>query len=82
MQSKVFTVFVPEDNVFASTHACAPNADLTEGIYSPAVDDGFYVQLTGLAVGTHTLVIHAENPSAGLALDVTYNLDVVPVVNQ
>ena len=58
--------------------ACAP--DLTDGIYSPAVDDGYYVKLNPLAVGSHTLHIHAEQPSAGLVLDVTYNLNVVPVV--
>lgn len=62
--------------------ACAPAPDLTGGIYSPAVDDGFYVRLNPLAVGAHTLHIHADNPSAGFTLDVTYNLNVIPVVNK
>jgi len=48
------------------------------GIYSPAVDDGFYVQLNPLKVGSHTLHFHAENP--GFVEDVTYNLTVVPVL--
>ena len=74
VQSKVFAVALPDDNLFAF---CLP-----AGIYSPAVDDGIYVRLEHLAVGAHTLIIHAENPSAALSLDVTYNLNVVPVVSK
>jgi hypothetical protein len=78
MQSPVFEIALPEVNFFAG--ACAP--DLTDGVYSPAVDDGYYVQLSNLAVGAHTLVIHAEQPALGFSLDVTYNLTVVPVVKK
>lgn len=78
-QSKVFELTLPEDNVFVSGGICAALAD---GVYSPAVDDGFYVQLNGLTVGPHSLVIHAENPSQGFALDLTYNLNVVQVITQ
>ena len=52
------------------------------GPLSPAVDDGIYVHVNPLAVGLHTLDIHAENPSQGFALDVTYNLTVVPIVEK
>jgi hypothetical protein len=52
------------------------------GIYSPGVDDGIYVRLNPLRVGAHTLRFHAENPSLGFSLDVTYLLDVVPVVRR
>jgi|SRR5690242_18665622 len=76
--SQVFEVALPADNLFAGF--CAP--PLSAGIYSPAVDDGFYVRLNPLAVGPHTLHIHAENPDAGFALDITYNLNVVPVVTR
>ena len=77
--SQVFEVALPDDNIFVG--ACSP--DLTGGIYSPAVDDGFYVRLNPLAVGAHTLHIHAENPTPpGFVLDLTYNLNVVPVVTQ
>jgi hypothetical protein len=79
MQSKVFQLALPVDNVFVSAGICA---DLADGVYSPAVDDGFYVQLNGLTVGAHLLVVHAENPSQGATLDMTYNLNVVPVVTQ
>jgi len=77
MQSKVFELALPVDNVFVSADICA---DLADGIYSPAVDDGFYVQLNNLTVGPHSLVIHAEDQ--GSVLDLTYNLNVVPVVTQ
>jgi hypothetical protein len=73
-KSPVFAVAVPADNLFS---ACLP-----AGIYSPAVDAGVYVRLIPLAVGAHTLQIHAENPGAGFELDVTYHLNAVPVVLQ
>jgi len=76
--SPVFEIALPDDNIFGG--ACTP--DLTGGIYSPAVDEGFYVRLNPLSLGAHTLLIHAENPGQGFALDVTYNLNVVPVVNK
>lgn len=77
-QSQVFEVALPDDNIFVG--ACTP--DLTGGIYSPAVDDGYYVRLNPLAVGAHTLHIHAEQATAGFTLDITYNLNVVPVVTK
>jgi hypothetical protein len=79
VQSKVFEVALPEENIFDAL--CAPGG-APAGIYSPAVDDGFYVRLKPLDVGKHTLRIHAENPSAEFTLDVTYNLTVVPVVQK
>ena len=77
-QSQVFEVALPDDNLFVG--ACTP--DLTGGVYSPAVDDGFYVRLNPLSIGAHTLHIHAENPAAGFTLDVTYSLNVKPVANR
>ncbi|MEP7183381.1 MAG: hypothetical protein ABI886_14455 [Betaproteobacteria bacterium] len=81
VKSKVFDVALPEDNLFAAV--CEPYGGLPAGIYSPAIDDGIYVRLNPLAVGPHTLQIHAENPSAaGFVLAVTYHLEVVPVVSR
>jgi hypothetical protein len=77
VKSGVFAVALPEDNVFDSP--CAGLGGVPAGIYSPAVDDGFYVLLNPLSVGGHTLHFHAENPSQGFTQDVTYNLTVVPV---
>ena len=74
IQSKIFAIALPDDNIAGGAPGCPA------GIYSPTVDDGYYVQLKPLKVGTHTLHFHAENPSAGFTLDVTYHLDVVPVV--
>jgi hypothetical protein len=76
VQSQVFEVALPGDNVFIPV--CGGNSPA--GIYSPAVDDGFYVSLEPLRVGSHTLRFHAENPKANFVEDVTYNLTVVPVL--
>jgi len=78
VRSKVFEVALPEDNVFDAP--CASFGGVPAGIYSPAVDEGFYVRLNPLKVGSHTLQIHAENPSATFVQDITYELTVVPVV--
>jgi hypothetical protein len=75
--SPVFEVALPDDNIFVG--ACSP--DLAGDIYSPAVDDGYYVRINPLPVGAHTLHIHAEDASGG-ALDLTYNLNVVPVTTK
>lgn len=75
--SQVFEVALPADNLFAG-----PCGGLAAGIYSPAIDDGYYVRLNPLAVGPHTVQIHAENPDASFVLDVTYNLNVVPLVTK
>jgi hypothetical protein len=79
VQSQVFEVALPKDNVYVAL--CFP-LPVPPGIYSPAVDDGFYVLLDPLRVGNHTLHFHAENPSQNpvFTQDVTYNLTIVPVV--
>ena len=76
LQSPVFEVALPEDNVFDAP--CSP-LNVPAGIYSPAVDDGFYVLLEPLKTGTHTLRIQAAIPAQGFTLDVTFNLNVVPI---
>jgi hypothetical protein len=55
-----------------------PNYDVPAGIFSPAVDDGYYVKLKQLRIGAHTLHLRAET-ATGVDQDVTYNLTVVPV---
>lgn len=76
IRSEVFAAALPEDNLFDGPCASIGSSS-PAGIFSPAIDDGFYVQLKPLKVGAHTLHIHAENVSAGFTLDVTYNLMVV-----
>jgi hypothetical protein len=78
VQSTVFEVALPKENVFGAP--CPPSPELVPpGIYSPAVADGFYVLLRPLRVGRHTLHFHAENPP-NPSQDVTYTLTVVPVL--
>jgi hypothetical protein len=78
VQSQVFAVALPEDNVFDAPCLGAGLGNVPAGVYSPAVDEGFYVKLNPLDVGTHSVVFHAE--SGVFVADVTYNLTVVPVV--
>jgi hypothetical protein len=73
VQSEAFEAALPEDNVFVAP--CS--GDSPEGIYSPAVDDGFYVELGPLTVGSHML--HFQAKARGTVQDITYNLTVVPV---
>jgi len=80
VQSDVFEVALPKNNVFDAPCTGANLGDVPAGIYSPAVDEGFYVLLDPLSVGNHTLHFHAENTSQGFTQDVTYNLNVVPVL--
>ena len=59
------------------------------GIYSPSVDDGYYVMLKPLPVGPHTLHFTGASPgcdypptgfhSPAISVDVTYQLTIVPV---
>jgi hypothetical protein len=78
VQSKVFAVSLPEDNVFDSP--CATFGGVPAGVYSPAAGDGFYVLLDPLRVGDHTLHFHADS-NQGFT-DVTYHLTVVRVLEK
>ncbi|MFL6465933.1 MAG: hypothetical protein ACJ73N_16180 [Bryobacteraceae bacterium] len=74
-RSRVFAVTLPENNIFDTPDVC----NVPAGVYSPAVDEGFYVSLSPLKAGAHTLHFHAENPDQKFTQDVTYNLTVVHV---
>lgn len=77
VKSVVFATTLPADNIFNSV--CGGPGTVPAGVYSPSVDDGYYAVVAPLTVGSHTLHIHAEVPSQGFVLDVTYDLTVVPV---
>jgi hypothetical protein len=79
VKSVVFAVALPENNIFDAL--CAP-LNVPAGIYSPAVDDGFYVLLNPLSVGSHALHFHGELPTANVTEDVTYNLTVIKVLTK
>lgn len=62
--SPVFSITLPEDNVFG-----AP-----AGTYAPAVAGGIYLMLAPLPPGEH--VIHVQGSGPGFTVDVTYHLTV------
>jgi hypothetical protein len=73
VQSDVFAIAVPADNI---TGPSGDPSQCAAGVYSPAVDDGYYVKLDPLKVGPHTVHIQVTAP---FSIDVTYNLAVVQV---
>ena len=78
IQSAPFIAALPVDNIFLGP--C--KGDSPAGIFSPSVDDGYYVKVDSLSVGTHTLQFTAVNTDAGFNLNVTYTLDVKPVTTK
>jgi len=78
VKSKVFAVALPEDNLFDAPCSGQKDPNVPAGVFAPAIDDGYYVRLKPLKAETHTVHFHAENPSQSFVLDVTYNLTVVP----
>jgi hypothetical protein len=76
VQSPVFGVALPEDNIFDPL--CAPE-NVPGGIYSPAITDGIYALVNPLPVGSHEIHFAAEAIGGGFT-DVTYTIEVVPLV--
>jgi hypothetical protein len=80
VQSIVFEVALPEDNVFDAPCIGADLGNVPGGRdIIAAVDDGFYATVGPLQPGGHTVRIKATNPSQGFVEDVTYKLTVVRV---
>jgi len=85
LQSSVFKVALPGDNVFnflfgvVCTSPPDASPTLAAGIYSPSVDYGYYVLLDPLKKGVHKLQIQSTSPTATAPTDVTYTLNVVAV---
>jgi hypothetical protein len=80
VQSDVFVLAQPADNL--QTLACPPGQS-PAGVFSPAVDDGYFVLLQPLSVGNHTLHITASDlPLFPFTADITYDLTVVPVTTK
>jgi hypothetical protein len=72
VQSPVFSYTLPADNIWSFFYGTT----FAPGLYAPAVDDGIYVLLKPLSPGKHVIHFHAELPSGGLFVDVTYNITV------
>jgi len=81
LRSPVFEIALPEENVFDAQCKAADLGNVPAGIFSPAVDEGFYVLLKRLKIGNHMLRIRVENPSQNFKLDVTFKLIVVRVLD-
>lgn len=64
--STIYSVDVVEGNVFG----------YPPGPYHPCVDAGYYVMLTPLSVGSHTIHFAGTNADGSFGLDVTYHLTV------
>ncbi len=62
-----YMVTLPENNVWG----------IPAGTYGPSVDDGYWLMLTPLTPGKHTIHFTAAN-SSGWNLEVTYHLTVKP----
>jgi hypothetical protein len=65
-ESVVFTTTVPDGNLLG----------LPAGDYAPCVDNGYYLMLTPLKPGKHTIRFMAENADQSFSLDVTYHINV------
>jgi hypothetical protein len=74
VRSEIFATVFPQDNLFGA--ACLGQGQ----IYSPSVDDGYYVKLPGLRQGMHHLSIRGT--AAGFSVDVFYTLSVVKVARK
>ncbi len=73
IKSTVYEIVLPEDNVF---DAPCGSPGVPGGIYSPAVDDGYYVLLHSLKPGVHTIHFEANDGFE----NVTYKLTVTPIL--
>jgi hypothetical protein len=71
VKSQVFAVAIPAQSILGGGPSCPAS------IFSPVVNDGYYVSLAPLGSGKHNINIQAS--SGKFIVDVTYNLTVVPV---
>jgi hypothetical protein len=69
VQSPVFSVTFPDNNVFQ-----ALGLDVPAGTYTPFVSDGIFLMLKSLPAGAHTL--HFGGAFPNFTLDITYRLNV------
>ena len=68
-----FSVTLPVGNVLELFGLPTP-----AGTYAPQVADGYWLMLTPLSVGKHTIRVHAVNPDYGTDYTVIYHITVKP----
>ena len=78
IRSGVFALTLPEDNLFNIATFCGAGG-IPAGVYSPAIDDGYYGQVNALSPGKHIVHVHADWALG--SVDVTYNLNVVATIS-
>lgn len=71
VRSSVFSYSVSDDNLYG----------YPPGVVYPSVADGYFLMLKPLSPGQHTLHIHGGLPQFGFDVDVTYVLNVVPLID-
>jgi hypothetical protein len=78
VKSKVFAAVFPANSLWDApgTSCLVPGR-----IYSPSVDDGYYVRLRGLPEGVHQLAFRGAFAD-GFSIDVVYTLNAVKVISK
>jgi hypothetical protein len=78
VKSKVFAAVFPANSLWDApgTSCLVPGR-----IYSPSVDDGYYVRLRGLSEGQHHLTFRGMNAD-GFSIDIVYTLNAVKVISK
>jgi hypothetical protein len=66
-----FSVTLPANNVIEFLGLPVP-----AGTYEPQVSDGYWLMLTPLSVGTHTIRVHAVNSAFGVDYVVTWHITI------
>jgi len=70
--SPVFSITLPQQNLLQATGKSAA----VPGTVFPVVAEGFYVMLTPLPVGEHTITIRGSMPKVAFTLNSTYRLSI------
>lgn len=73
--SPEFAVEYPDDDIVSALFGLPPEA-IPAGTYFPNVADGYWMILTPLMPGEHTIEVHVEAPDSVGVFDVIWNLTV------
>ena len=64
--SPVFSLTIPADNILG----------LLPAVYTPDIDEGYYLMLAPFHPGVHTIHFTASSPDLGYSIDIIYNITV------
>src|SRR6266511_6207936 len=77
VQSPIFSVTLPEENI----PELLLDNPVPSGTYAPIVSDGYWLMLTPLSAGAHTIHFNGivtGGPFVGFEIDGTYHLTIAP----